>query len=69
MVDTDNVHFINFRDIKAMTIQTVANIAILLDIMVVLLFILSFYSLLLSMEANMRESKWQLGVLRAMGMT
>jgi ABC-type lipoprotein release transport system permease subunit len=69
MVDTDNVHFINFREIKKMTVESVEKIMILLDILVFLLFVLSFYQLLLSLEANMRDSKWQIGVLRAMGMT
>ena len=58
MVDTDNVHFINFREIKKMTVESVEKIMILLDMMIILLFVLSFYQLLLSLEANMRDSKW-----------
>ena len=49
MVDTDNVHFINFREIKKMTVESVEKIMILLDILVTLLFVLSFYQLLLSL--------------------
>jgi hypothetical protein len=43
MVDTDNTHFINFREIKKMTVDSVTKIMILLDILVILLFVLSFY--------------------------
>ena len=35
---------------------------------IALLFLLGFYQLTLNIQANLKESKWQIGVLRSMGM-
>ena len=55
MVDTDNTHFINFREIKKMTVDSVTKIMILLDILVILLFVLSFYSKKKMLNLNMSD--------------
>jgi len=35
---------------------------------IALLFLLGFYQLILNIQANLKDSKWQIGVLRSMGM-
>lgn len=40
-----------------------------LTLITALLFLMSFFQLLLSIEGNIRDNQWQIGVLRSMGLT
>ena len=42
-IDTDNVQIFNFRELRSMTLETCDSTTLFADLLVVLLFILSFY--------------------------
>mmetsp|Transcript_11015 Transcript_11015/g.16712 ORF Transcript_11015/g.16712 Transcript_11015/m.16712 type:complete len:141 (+) Transcript_11015:4154-4576(+) len=41
---------------------------LMFTIIIAMLFVLSFFQFILSVQANLKESKWQIGVLRAIGL-
>mmetsp|Transcript_5381 Transcript_5381/g.9036 ORF Transcript_5381/g.9036 Transcript_5381/m.9036 type:complete len:209 (-) Transcript_5381:11-637(-) len=69
VVDTDSVSIFNFREITGLVNHNIGLVLLLLQGIVAFLFTLSFFQLLLSIQANLKENMWQFGVLRAIGMT
>jgi len=53
---------------RANSVRIVGGIQLFLYLMAGFLFLLSFYQLLLAIDESLQESKYAIGVLRAMGM-
>jgi ABC-type antimicrobial peptide transport system permease subunit len=49
--------------------DSVMAFVLFFDLVIALLLLLAFFQLLLSIEANFKENKWEIGVLRSMGMS
>ena len=53
---------------KEQASQMMDSIRLFMAIIAIVLLALTFYQLILSVEGNLRDNQWQIGVLRAMGM-
>jgi len=63
-----NAYTFNAREVRASVEQTTGGIQLFLAVIACLLTTLTFLQLVLSVEGNLRDQQWQIGVLRAMGM-
>ena len=68
-VDTNKVWIFDYRDLKSKMDESLQTMLLFLSLITALLFLMSFSQLLLSIEGNIRDNQWQIGVLRAMGLT
>lgn len=68
-VDTNKVFIFDYREIKSKMDQSLQTMLLFLSLITALLFLMSFFQLLLSIEGNIRDNQWQIGVLRSMGLT
>ena len=68
-VDTTKVWILDYREIKSKMDQSLYTMLIFLYMITGLLFLMSFFQLLLSIEGNIKENQWQVGVLRSIGLT
>lgn len=60
---------INFKDMTEKFAESLQTSVIFLGLVTILLLALTFFQLVLSIEGNLKSNMWQMGVLRAMGMT
>lgn len=68
-VDTTKVWIFDYREIQSKMDQSLQTMLIFLYMITALLFLMSFFQLLLSIEGNIKENMWQVGVLRSIGLT
>lgn len=68
-VDTTKVWIFDYREIQSKMDQSLQTMLIFLYMITGLLFLMSFFQLLLSIEGNIKENQWQVGVLRSIGLT
>ena len=49
--------------------ENFATFILFFNTVILMLSVLAFFKLVLSIEANLKDLRWQIGVLRSMGMT
>ena len=59
---------LNARVLMKINHESLGNFLLFFNGIIALLFLLSFYQLVLSIDQNLKENKYQIGVLRSMGM-
>lgn len=69
VADQTRTFIFDYHYTLAKTRESVATTRIFLSIFTVLLFVMSVFQLVLSVEGNLKDNIWQMGVLRSMGMS
>jgi len=67
--DSNKVFIFDYQEIKSKMDESLTTMLLFLSLITGLLFLMSFFQLLLSIEGNIKDNQWQIGVLRSMGMT
>jgi ABC-type lipoprotein release transport system permease subunit len=67
-IDVEKSYILNFKEIQEQENEHLAGFNLFFNSIVGLLFVLAFYQLVLSIQANLRDNRWQLGVLRSIGL-
>lgn len=69
VADQTRTFIFDYHHTLAKTKNSVGTIKIFMTIFTVLLFVMSIFQLILSVEGNLKDNIWQMGVLRSMGMS